>query len=55
MAKPEPEGELAPWDEELIMTLRGPMLLKQFVVYQEDVANPREFTAVSGWDDRSAG
>ena len=44
---------LTPWNEELIMSLRGPMLVKQFVVYQPASAGADHWSVVSSWDDRS--
>jgi hypothetical protein len=41
---------LTPWDEELILTLRGPMEVKQMAVYQPDVSNTGAWTLVSAWD-----
>lgn len=41
---------LTPWDEDLIMTLRGPMRVKQFVAYQSDTNNHWQRAAV--WDVR---
>jgi hypothetical protein len=45
---------LTPWDEELIMTLRGPVLVKQIVVYQPSPSGPERWQVVSAWDERSA-
>lgn len=42
--------QLTPWDEDLILTLRGPLLVKQLVVYQPDANGWR---LVSNWDSRS--
>lgn len=50
LARHEPSGRLAPWDEELIMTLRGPMLLKQIVVYQPVATDSSRWSRVSLWD-----
>jgi hypothetical protein len=44
--------KLTPWDEDLIMTLRGPLLVKQLVVYQPNPANAQEWQIASAWDDR---
>jgi hypothetical protein len=44
---------LTPWNEELIMTLRGPMNVKQVVVYQPNTANPSLWDRTSLWDDKS--
>jgi hypothetical protein len=41
--------QLTPWDEELIMTLRGPMQVKQLAVYQPSSTDP-----TSGWELASA-
>jgi hypothetical protein len=45
--------QLTPWDEELVMTLRGPIQVKQFAVYQPSPADPTTWQLVSGWDGRS--
>lgn len=42
---------LTPWDEDLIMTLRGPMQVKQLAVYQPDGGS---WGLVSGWDATTA-
>jgi hypothetical protein len=42
---------LTPWNEELIMTLRGPMIVKQVAVYQPNAANKNLWDLVSKWDD----
>jgi len=44
---------LTPWDEDLILTLRGPMLVKQLVVYQPETGNTGAWRLVSAWDDRT--
>jgi hypothetical protein len=44
---------LTPWDQDLIMTLRGPMDVKQFATYQPSEADATQWELVSGWDDRS--
>ncbi len=44
---------LSPWNEELIMTLRGPLVLKQFAAYQPSSADPSHWSQVSAWDSRS--
>ncbi len=44
---------LTPWDEDLIMTLRGPMLVKQLAVYQPGAGTG--WARVSAWDDRLPG
>jgi hypothetical protein len=41
---------LTPWDEDLILTLRGPLQLKQLAVYQP--ADAGAWALVSGWDAR---
>ena len=46
--------QLTPWDEDLIVTLRGPIIVKQFVVYQQE-ADASRWGVVSSWDARSAG
>jgi hypothetical protein len=43
---------LTPWDEDLIMTLRGPLLLKQFATY-EPASVAGSWQLVSAWDSRS--
>jgi hypothetical protein len=45
---------LTPWDGELIMTLRGPLLMKQFAVYEPPAAGG-PWALVSTWDSRSPG
>ncbi len=45
---------LSPWNEELIMTLRGPMLVKQLAVYQPEAESAGPWALVSSWDERSA-
>jgi hypothetical protein len=47
-------NELAPWNEDLIMTLRGPVLVKQIAVYQPSASAPGTWQITSAWDDRSA-
>jgi hypothetical protein len=44
---------LTPWNEELIMTLRGPMVVKQVAAYQPNVANPDQWQLASLWDDKT--
>lgn len=41
---------LTPWDEDLIMSLRGPMDVKQLAVYQPDASNASTWNLVSAWD-----
>ena len=49
-------SDLTPWDEELIMTLRGPMLIKQLAVYQPASSQAGSaWSLVSAWDDRTPG
>ena len=45
---------LTPWDQDLIVTLRGPIQVKQFVVYQPS-ANAAQWDVVSAWDAASVG
>lgn len=46
--------QLTPWDEDLVLTLRGPMQVKQLAVYQPQDADA--WALVSAWDaDTSAG
>jgi hypothetical protein len=45
--------DLTPWDEDLIMTLRGPIALKQFATYQPSGAGASTWKLVSAWDDRA--
>lgn len=44
---------ITPWDEDLIMTLRGPMLIKQISVYQPDDADKNTWNRVSYWDEKN--
>ena len=44
---------LTPWNEDLIMTLRGPMIVKQIAVYQPNAANVNLWDLVSLWDDKT--
>jgi hypothetical protein len=44
---------LTPWDEELIMTLRGPMVVKQVAVYQPNTVNSSLWDRISFWDNSS--
>jgi hypothetical protein len=42
---------LSPWDEELVMTLRGPMTVKQMAVYQPATTDPgSDWQLASAWD-----
>jgi hypothetical protein len=45
--------QLAPWDEELILSLRGPVLVKQLAVYQPDQSDASTWRLVSAWDSRA--
>ena len=46
--------KLTPWDQELIMTLRGPLDIKQFAAYQPTVeGQPSGWKLVSSWDVRT--
>jgi hypothetical protein len=47
--------QLTPWDEDLIMTLRGPMVVKQLAVYQPAPGDPAHWALASGWDSRQPG
>jgi len=48
--------KLTPWDEDLIMTLRGPIDLKQFATYQPTTeGSPSNWKLVSSWDVRTPG
>jgi hypothetical protein len=42
--------QLTPWNEELSMTLRGPMVVKQIVAYQPGAGDT--WARVSAWDSR---
>ncbi len=44
---------LTPWNEELIMTLRGPMIVRQIAVYQPDAAQPNLWDQTSMWDTKN--
>jgi hypothetical protein len=44
---------LTPWDEDLIVSLRGPMDVKQLAVYQPDPSNAGAWSLVSSWDAAS--
>jgi len=46
-------NQLTPWDEELVMTLRGPIQVKQLAVYQPASGGAAGWQLVSGWDSRS--
>lgn len=43
---------LTPWDQDLILTLRGPLLAKQLAVYQPDAGPTGPWSLVSAWDAR---
>jgi hypothetical protein len=44
---------LTPWDEDLVLTLRGPLRVKQLAVYQpEGAASAEGWALVSAWDAR---
>lgn len=45
--------KLTPWDQDLIVQLRGPMQVKQFVVYQP-AAGDQKWNVVSAWDSAKA-
>ena|GEM_PF-840956 len=54
LSKHHIEGNaLTPWDEDLIVTLRGPMKVKQFAVYQPEGDSKGPWNLVSSWDARS--
>jgi len=42
---------LTPWNEELIMTLRGPVIVSRIAVYQPGGTDPSRWDRVSFWDD----
>lgn len=45
-------NELTPWDEDLVLTLRGPLVAKQLAVYQPGPGG--DWALVSAWDARAA-
>jgi hypothetical protein len=45
--------QLTPWDQDLVLTLRGPLQVKQLAVYQP--ASASSWALVSAWDSRHAG
>ena len=46
--------KLTPWDEDLIMTLRGPIDVRQFATYQPTTeGQPSAWKLVSSWDART--
>jgi hypothetical protein len=47
-------NQLTPWDEDLIMTLRGPMTVQQLAAYQPG-ADAATWQRVSSWDARTPG
>jgi hypothetical protein len=47
-------NQLTPWDQDLVMTLRGPMLVKQLAVYHPRSNDPSQWELVSGWDSQKA-
>ena len=56
LAKEEVTSDLlTPWDQDLVMTLRGPVQVKQLAVYQPAPGGANGWQLVSGWDDRSPG
>jgi hypothetical protein len=44
---------LSPWNEELIMTLRGPIRIKQFAVYQPSGSTQMPWNLTSIWDEKT--
>lgn len=51
----EESNALTPWNKDLIMTLRGPLLVKQVAAYQTGDPNAAAWPLVSLWDDRTPG
>ncbi|NJK33046.1 MAG: DUF2403 domain-containing protein, partial [Deltaproteobacteria bacterium] len=52
LARQDVSGDaLTPWDEDLIMTLRGPLQAKQLAVYQP--SDEQSWALVSAWDSRT--
>jgi hypothetical protein len=49
MSYQEKDDKLTPWNEDLIVTLRGPIQVKQFVVYQPG-ASDAQWDVVTAWD-----
>ncbi len=49
---PLADDKLTPWNEELIVTLRGPIQLKQFVVYTADDTG-MNWNVQSAWDSQA--
>ncbi len=53
LARHDIAGEaLTPWDEDLVLTLRGPLQLKQFAAYRPADGEPGSWSLVSSWDER---
>ena len=46
---------LTPWDEDLILTLRGPMQVAQMAVYQPDGQSSATWDLVSSWNEGEGG
>lgn len=46
--------QLTPWDRDLVLTLRGPLIAKQLAVYQPAAGGGDAWTLVSAWDARAA-
>lgn len=56
MARQEETSDaLSPWDEDLILTLRGPLVAKQLAVYQPAAEGGDRWSLVSAWDARTPG
>lgn len=52
MARRDIDGDqMTPWDEDLVFTLRGPMLIKQFAAYRPLGEEAGDWSMVSGWSD----
>ncbi|RYZ02403.1 MAG: hypothetical protein EOO73_31810 [Myxococcales bacterium] len=47
------DDQLTPWDEELIVSLRGPLQIKQFVVYTSE--DEQSWNMQSAWDSANPG
>ena len=45
--------KLTNWDQDLGMTLRGPMLVKQIAAYEPKAGDATKWSLVSAWDDRT--
>ena len=53
LAKHDVAGDqLTPWHEDLILTLRGPLQVKQFAAYRPVDGDGGAWSLVSGWDER---